>query len=72
MLILSKKTTTCEIGYILQKRALTLPIRFKCTFIMCAYIFAFQDQSVQNALRVRVTYLQLFLCLFLEVFFMVP
>jgi len=58
MLILSKKTATCEIAcYILQKRALTLPVVLKCTFITCAYIFAFQDQSVQNVLCVRVTYL---------------
>lgn len=46
----------CEIArYILQKRALTLPITLKCTFIVCV-IIAFQDQSVKNALYVFVTY----------------
>lgn len=47
----------CEIEhYILQKRALIFPIILKCTFIVCV-ITAFQDQSMQNALYVFVTYL---------------
>lgn len=54
---LQKKTTMCEVAcYILQNRALTLPIILKCTLIVCV-ISAFQDQSVKNALYIFVTYL---------------